>query len=193
MIRRDEQRGDEVLPRVVAHLAERNLRSGDDHRLRQAVEHERQRRGRVGHRVGAVENEKAVVVVVVLGDVAGDLGPLGRSHVRRVEQRLVLVHQSGRHRSLPKLRHRFHLMLQISRLRVIAVAGVAHTDGSAGVRDVDALSHARSLMPAPSSAASREPSPARAGEGGAKRRVSGEITARPVTSRRESLCHRGNR
>src|SRR5439155_2572666 len=80
--------------------------------------------------------------------------------VRRVEQRLVLIHHSGRHRSLPKLRHRFHLLLEISRLRVIAVAGVAHTDGSAGVRDVDALSHARSLMPAPSSAAPRHLLPA---------------------------------
>src|SRR2546430_16757860 len=63
MAGRDEQRGDEVLPRVVAHLAQRNLRAGDDDRLGETAEEEGEGGGSVGHGVGAVEDDETVVEI----------------------------------------------------------------------------------------------------------------------------------
>ncbi len=137
----DEKRCDQVLAAVVADLAERDLRAGDEHRLPQPVQHERQRGCRVSHRVGTVKDDEPIVIVIVRGDVASDLDPLARRHVRRVEQRLILVDRERRNRRVLELGHGPHLLLQIARLRRVAVPGPLHPDRAARVSDVDALLH----------------------------------------------------
>ena len=80
----------QVLLAVGANLADGELRAGDYHRFGQIDEHERQGRGRVGHGVCAVEHDKSVIHVIVLFDGAGNLLPVGRIHVARVDWRIEL-------------------------------------------------------------------------------------------------------
>ena len=52
----------------------------------QVFEHERQGRCRVGHGVGAVQDYKTVVVIVVVGDSMAYLVPMVHIHVGRVDR-----------------------------------------------------------------------------------------------------------
>ena len=135
----------EVLAPIVAHLAKRDLRSRDDHRFAEAGEHEGEGGGRVRHRVGAVQHDEAVVAAIVLGDIARDLHPLARRHVRGVEQGRVLVDRERRDGRIPEFRHRRHLLLKVTRFGTIACASALHPDGAAGVGDVDPLSQTNGL------------------------------------------------
>ena len=60
--------GDEVLPPVRARCADRELAAREDHRLGQVLQHETQRRGRVGHRVRPMQHDESVILVVVVGN-----------------------------------------------------------------------------------------------------------------------------
>ena len=51
---RDLHRSDEILSRVAAHHAHRQLRAGEDDRLGKVFEHETQGRGTVSHGIRAV-------------------------------------------------------------------------------------------------------------------------------------------
>ena len=76
---------DEVLAAVGAQHADGDLASGEDHGLGEVLEHEAHGRGGVGHRVGAVQDDKAVVTGVVVADDPGELDPVCRGDVRRVD------------------------------------------------------------------------------------------------------------
>ena len=82
--RRDERSVDEVLARVGPDLDDRLLRAREDDRLRKRPEHQRERARRVRHRVGAVDDDDAVVARELRVDLARDRHPVGRLHVRRV-------------------------------------------------------------------------------------------------------------
>ena len=69
----------------------RNLRSSDNDWLPQVLEHEAERGGSVGEGVGAVEDDKAVVVPVGALDIFGDLDPVVHGHVGGVQEGIVLV------------------------------------------------------------------------------------------------------
>ena len=51
------------------------------------LDHERQRRRGVGHRVRAVEDDEAVIAVVVVGDGVSHLRPVVRPDIRGVDER----------------------------------------------------------------------------------------------------------
>ena len=72
----------QVLLAVGAELSDRQLRTGQNHRLREVLEHERERRCRVRHSVGAVQHHESVVFVVVVGYDAYKLSPSTQAHVR---------------------------------------------------------------------------------------------------------------
>ena len=71
------QCGYQVFFPVGSHLTYRKLRACDYHRLVQVLEHKRQCRCRVGHRIGAVEHYEAVEVVVTLANLRCNLLPMG--------------------------------------------------------------------------------------------------------------------
>ena len=143
---RDHQRGQEVAAGVVAGLAHRDLRAGEHHGLGQAFEHERQCRGGVGHGVGAVEHDEAVMGLVVPGDDLTDRVPIPWRHVAAVEQPVELVNHELRHALAAQLRHRPHQLGQQARRRLVAFGASAHADRAAGIDHVDAARHGRTKL-----------------------------------------------
>ena len=85
-----DERGDEIVLTVASQLAERYLRTREDDRLRQSLEHERERRGAVGEGVGAVQHDEAVERIVVVCYGISDEIPLLISYIGRIEQRIEL-------------------------------------------------------------------------------------------------------
>ncbi len=83
-------RRDEVFFAIGAQHAHGQLRPGEDHRLVEVFEHVAQRRGGVGHRVGAVQHHKAVIHVVAIGNDMRQAAPVLGCDVARVERRVEL-------------------------------------------------------------------------------------------------------
>ena len=122
---------------VRAQLGQRDLGAGNDHRLVQIFQHERQRGGGKRHGIGAVQHHKTVVVVVVGPDIIGNALPVGGRHVGRVDQRIIFVNMIGRHFRAMKLRGFGQAVGHEARLGHIAPGGFLHADGAAGVGDID--------------------------------------------------------
>ena len=78
----------QVLFRVRAQDAHRELGTGEDHGFVQPFQHETQRRRRVTHRVRTMEDDEAVVLLVPVIDHLRHLRPFLRTDVRRVKQRM---------------------------------------------------------------------------------------------------------
>ena len=76
---------DEVLAPVGAQHADRDLAPGENHRFAEVFEHETQRRGRVGHGVGAVQDYEAVVVGIAFDDDIANAHPVARAHIGAVD------------------------------------------------------------------------------------------------------------
>ena len=143
VVRSRQQHGrDQIIPSVAAQLVKRDLGAGENHWLFQVFQHERQRRGRVGHGIGPVHDDKTVVVSILLRDQRADLVPLLHGDVRGIQNRRHLLKVPFRHARMPQLGDFVERSLQIARLRRIAVLGRHHADGPAGVDDQDVL-HAR--------------------------------------------------
>ena len=78
-------RGDEVLLAVGAQLSDGQLRASENDGLGEVLQHVGEGRGGVGHRVSAMKNHKAIVVVVVVGYYMAQVSPqLGR-HVAGID------------------------------------------------------------------------------------------------------------
>ena len=67
-----------------------------------------------------MQNDEAVVLIVVTADIAGDLVPIFGSHVRRVKQRVILMNLHIGHQVAFELWHGHNLFCQISGRRGIA-------------------------------------------------------------------------
>ena len=80
----------EVLLAVGAQLSDGQLRSREHDRLLQVFEEEGEGRGRIGHRVRAVEYHEAVILFVVLRYHVHHAHPVLRRHVGGVEWRVKL-------------------------------------------------------------------------------------------------------
>ena len=70
--------GDEVLFPVGAQGADGKLGTGEDDRLGKVLEHEAECGGCIGHRIGTVQDDEAVEIVVVVVDDFYNLCPEGR-------------------------------------------------------------------------------------------------------------------
>ena len=89
--RGDLDRGNQVLPPVGPQHADRNLTAREDDRLAQILDHEAERRGRIGHRIGSVQHDEAVERRIAVADQPSELDPQRGGHVRRVD-RLEMKH-----------------------------------------------------------------------------------------------------
>ena len=83
--------GDEVLFPVGALGADGKLGTGEDDRLGKVLEHETEGGGCIGHRIGTVQDDEAVEIVVVVVDDFYNLCPEGRLHVGRVDRWVELI------------------------------------------------------------------------------------------------------
>ena len=137
MVGRQIQRVEQVGLAIGAQLRQRNLRAGDDHRFSQVFQHEGECRRGERHGVGAVQDHEAVVAIVVLLDVVGDVLPVFRCHIRRVNQWRIFMNGEIRHFRAMEFGHQRQLALQVAGNRDIAVIGTLHADGAAGVGDVN--------------------------------------------------------
>ena len=81
----DHHRIDEVITAVAAQLAERDLRAGQNDRFVKSLKHERQRGSSIGHRIGAVQDDEAVIHVVAVADLPPDVDPLLDRDIRRIQ------------------------------------------------------------------------------------------------------------
>ena len=86
--RRYLDRRQQVLLRVRAQDAYRELGTGEDHGFVQTLQHETQRRRRVTHRVRTVEDDEAVILLVPVIDHLRHLRPFLRTDVRGVKERM---------------------------------------------------------------------------------------------------------
>ena len=75
----------QVLLRVSDLVHQRLLRARHDDRLRGVLDHVRERRGGISHRVRSVRDHESVVVIVFFFDRTADLIPVLRLHVRAVD------------------------------------------------------------------------------------------------------------
>ena len=108
----------------------------------QILEHEGEGRGGVGHGVGAVKDNEAVVVVVVVGDAPGNVCPVVRVHVGGVDRRMELdvVDDVVQHLDLGDI---LDEMSEVEGLEGLGLRVFNHTDGSAGIDYEDAWFHTR--------------------------------------------------
>ena len=130
--RGDLHGGDEVLLAVRAGLPDGQLAAREDDRLAQVLEHEAQGGGGVGHRVRAVQDHEAVVVVVAVADQRGEGLPEGGLDVGGVDDRVegIGIDLEG---ELAQLGHFLEDAAEVEGLQG-AVHGVGfHADGAAGV------------------------------------------------------------
>ena len=126
------QGGNEVLLAVGAHLADGQLRAGDDDGLAQVLEHETQGRCREGHRVGAMQHDKAVVEVVALLDGQRDVAPVRGVHVAAVDRRFELEMFNLVVQFLD-LGHIVDEVVKVERLQGMGLGILDHADGAAGI------------------------------------------------------------
>lgn len=83
--------GDEVLLAIGAQGADGELRAGEDDGFGKVLEHEAEGGCRVGHGVGAVEDDEAVEVIVVIVYDFDNLCPQRGFHIRGVDGRVELI------------------------------------------------------------------------------------------------------
>lgn len=124
--------GDEVLLAVGTQHADGQLRTGQDDGFRQILEHEAQGTGRVGHGVGAVQDDETVVVVVVAADDFHNLGPEFRLHVRRVDGWVELVGGDVAVEAF-QFGHMLEQLVEVEALQSTCFGILNHADGTAGI------------------------------------------------------------
>lgn len=124
--------GDEVFFSVGAEHADGQLRAGQDDGLAQVFEHEAEGGSGIGHRVGTVQDDKAVVIMVIFGDDAYDLLPGFGAHFGRVHRRVEL---QGGHLAAQfvEFGNVFAQMLKIKGFERACFGVAYHADGSSGV------------------------------------------------------------
>ena len=138
---RNHQGGDQIVPPIGTELVQGNLRAGENNRFLQTFQHEGQGRGAVGHGVGAVENDEAVVALVVLFNGVGHPVPLHVGDVGRIQKRIVFDEIPLRHGIGIQIPNLLQFAGKISLLRLVAVPGRYHADGAAGVNNADSFVH----------------------------------------------------
>ena len=75
---------------IGSHLANRQLRAGDNHGFTQIFEHKTQCRRRKRHRVGAVKHHKSIVGIVVVFNGMRHVAPMLWAHVAAIDGRIEL-------------------------------------------------------------------------------------------------------
>ena len=136
----DLDRRNEVLASVRAQHADRDLAPGEDHRLGEVLEQEADRRGGVGHRIGAVQYDEAVVARVVVADQAGQREPVRGRDVRGVDHG---VHRVDLDVDVQPL-ERGKLLVDAAEVEGDEGSGLGvglHADGAARVDDQNGGSH----------------------------------------------------
>ena len=142
----DQKRGDEVVPSVAAHLAQRDLGAGQYHGLAQVFQHEGQRRGGICHGIRAVEDHKAVIGGVIVRDRRADGVPFLHRHVGGIQQRVHLHIVPCGHIRPPQLGDVLQRAAEIALARLVSLGAAHHADGAAGVDEQD-LFHRSSSLP----------------------------------------------
>ena len=121
------------------------MRAGEDDGLRQVLEHVGEGRGGVGHRVGAVQHDEAVVVGVAVGDAVGDVGPPRGRHVAGVDGRRELEGVDLRVELL-ELGHTAEQVLEVEGLQGAGLRITVHADCAARVDQKDSALHQRKRL-----------------------------------------------
>ena len=124
--------GDEVLLAVGTQLSDRQLGTREDDGLGEVLQHIGEGRGGVGHRVGAVEHHKTVVVGIVVGDAVGELRPARRRHVAGVDGRVELI-DVDRGIKLLQFGHVDDELLEVEGLQSTRLRVAFHADGTTGI------------------------------------------------------------
>ena len=127
---------DEVFLAVGAQHADGELAAGEDDRLGEIFEGETHGRGRVGHRVGAMQHHETVEEVVVVVDDARQLDPQLRIHVGRVDGRIEL-HRGDVALYLFQLGNVLHEVVECEALQCSGFGVAYHADGATGVDEQD--------------------------------------------------------
>ena len=85
-----DQSSNKVVDGICAELSHGDLGARDNDCFSQALQHEGQGRGCVGHGVCSMEDHKAIKSLVVSVDIPGNFGPVRHLHVAGVQQRIEL-------------------------------------------------------------------------------------------------------
>ena len=126
---------DDVVAGVVADFAQRDLGSGQDYRLRVSPQHEGERRGGIGHCVGTVQDDKAIVGVVVFGDHTSNFIPFQYRDIGGIQKRVHVNDIPIGHTIGIEFGDLFEKVVKSLSLRRIAMGSCNHSDGPAGEYD----------------------------------------------------------
>ena len=127
-------RGDEVFLAICAQLSDGQLRARKDDGLGQVLQHVGEGRGGIGHRVGAMQHDKAVVVVVVVGYNVRQVSPQSGRHIAGVDGRIELVGGNLRVKLL-QFRHVLQQVLEVERLQGSRLWIAVHSYCSASINE----------------------------------------------------------
>ena len=125
---------DQVFASIGAKHADRNLATGKDNGLGEILEHEAQGRGGVGHRIGAMQDDEAIVAVVIFADQLGQRHPMVGLDIRRVDDGIHGLHLQVHLQAF----QRGKLLVDSAKIERDERAGVRiglHADRTAGVDD----------------------------------------------------------
>lgn len=124
----------EVLLAIGTECTDGKLAAGEYDRFHQPFEHEAESRGGEGHRVGTVQDDKAIVSLIVAIDDAYELGPKGGVHVRRVDWR---VEGIGEYVEVELLDfgHMLQELVEVEVLQSTRFRVLYHTDSAARVNE----------------------------------------------------------
>ena len=76
---------EQIVSGVCEHIVHGNLGTGKYHRLSKSPEHKAQHRGRIGHGIGAMGDDKPVIAAQILIDTAGHDLPFLRLNVGGIQ------------------------------------------------------------------------------------------------------------
>ena len=124
--------GQQVDARVGQRVVDRKLRAGEDNGLGEVFKEERKRRGSVGHRVCAVQNDEAIVLIIVSRDDAHELCPFLGGHVAGIYGWGELIDINVGLDQL-ELRHGVYKMVEIKGFQSACVRILTHADSATGV------------------------------------------------------------
>ena len=123
---------DEVFLAVGTQHADGQLAACENDGLAEIFQHDRQSRGCVSHGVGAVQNDKAVVLLIAVGDDAHQFGPQLRLHITRVDRRVKLIAMQVVIK-LPQLGHMATQMLEVEGFQSTSFWIAYHADSATSV------------------------------------------------------------
>ncbi len=130
---------DQIVTGIRPDFTQRDLRPGQDDRFAVVPEGEGERRGRVGHGVGSMKDNKTVVRFIMFCNHGSNGIPLMDCDIGGIEQRIHVNHIPCRHLLRFQFGDGIQKLMEFFLFRCIPFARPDHANGSARIDDENLL------------------------------------------------------